>query len=140
MRRYLQPCCPQVVSQGPISQGPHTQEISLLQSQISETSIIVKVDKSQELQAGGIVSQIEAQYDKIASRSKAQAEAWYQSRGRPRRGPGDPRPTIPQEAGEERLRAMPHPGPGVARNANWQGMLIGNDDKEDSGLPGMGGG
>ncbi|XP_049550098.1 keratin, type II cuticular Hb2-like [Orcinus orca] len=58
----------------------YEEEISLLQSQISETSIIVKVDKSQELQAGGIVSQIEAQYDKIASRSKAQAEAWYQSR------------------------------------------------------------
>lgn len=87
MRRYLQPCYPQVVSQGPISQGPHTQEISLLQSQISETSIIVKVDKSQELQAGGIVSQIEAQYDKIASRGKAQADAWYQGRLVP--GPGE---------------------------------------------------
>uniref|UniRef100_A0A8C6BT49 IF rod domain-containing protein n=1 Tax=Monodon monoceros TaxID=40151 RepID=A0A8C6BT49_MONMO len=60
----------------------YEEEVSLLQSQISETSIIVKVDKSQELQAGGGVSQIKAQYDKIASRSKAQAEAWYQGRGR----------------------------------------------------------
>uniref|UniRef100_A0A8C9BN37 Keratin 75 n=1 Tax=Phocoena sinus TaxID=42100 RepID=A0A8C9BN37_PHOSS len=58
----------------------YEEEISLLLSQISETSIIVKVDKSQELQAGGIVSQIEAQYDKIASRGKAQADAWYQGR------------------------------------------------------------
>uniref|UniRef100_A0A8C0CQG2 Keratin 82 n=1 Tax=Balaenoptera musculus TaxID=9771 RepID=A0A8C0CQG2_BALMU len=54
------------------------EEISLLQSQISETSITVKMDKSQELEADDIVAQIEAQYDEIASRSKAQAEAWYE--------------------------------------------------------------
>ncbi|XP_061062000.1 LOW QUALITY PROTEIN: keratin, type II cytoskeletal 75-like [Eubalaena glacialis] len=56
-------------------------EISLLQSQISETSITVKMDKSQELEADGIVAQIEAQYDEIASRSKAQAEAWVPEPG-----------------------------------------------------------
>ncbi|KAJ8797958.1 hypothetical protein J1605_001694 [Eschrichtius robustus] len=61
-----------------LTRGPHPREISLLQSQISETSIIVKMDKSRELEADDIVAQIEAQYDEIASRSKAQAEAWYE--------------------------------------------------------------
>ncbi|MEJ1283900.1 hypothetical protein NN561_014878 [Cricetulus griseus] len=58
------------------------QEISLLQSQISETSVIVKMDNSRELNVDGIIAEIKAQYDDIASRSKAEAEAWYQSRVR----------------------------------------------------------
>ncbi|EGW05449.1 Keratin, type II cuticular Hb2 [Cricetulus griseus] len=56
------------------------EEISLLQSQISETSVIVKMDNSRELNVDGIIAEIKAQYDDIASRSKAEAEAWYQSR------------------------------------------------------------
>lgn len=59
------------------------QEISLLQSQISETSVIVKMDNSRELDVDGIIAEIKAQYDDIASRSKAEAEAWYQCRVRP---------------------------------------------------------
>uniref|UniRef100_A0ABI8AM48 IF rod domain-containing protein n=1 Tax=Felis catus TaxID=9685 RepID=A0ABI8AM48_FELCA len=55
-------------------------EIYLLQSQISETSVTVKMDNSRELDVDGIVAEIKAQYDDIASRSKAEAEAWYQSR------------------------------------------------------------
>lgn len=58
------------------------QEISLLQSQISETSVIVKMDNSRDLDVDGIIAEIKAQYDDIASRSKAEAEAWYQCRVR----------------------------------------------------------
>ncbi|XP_050604717.1 keratin, type II cuticular Hb2 [Macaca thibetana thibetana] len=60
--------------------GLYEEEICLLQSQISETSVIVKMDNSRELDVDGIVAEIKAQYDDIASRSKAEAEAWYQCR------------------------------------------------------------
>lgn len=65
--------------------GPLPQEVCLLQSQISETSVIVKMDNGRELDVDGIVAEIKAQYDEIASRSKAEAEAWYQCRVRPGR-------------------------------------------------------
>ncbi|XP_007947754.1 keratin, type II cuticular Hb2 [Orycteropus afer afer] len=58
----------------------YEEEICLLQSQISETSVIVKMDNSRELDVDGIIADIKAQYDDIASRSKAEAEAWYQCR------------------------------------------------------------
>lgn len=53
-----------------------------MQSQISETSVIVKMDNSRDLDVDGIIAEIKAQYDDIASRSKAEAEAWYQCRVR----------------------------------------------------------
>ncbi|XP_048206461.1 keratin, type II cuticular Hb2 [Perognathus longimembris pacificus] len=56
------------------------EETALLQSQISETSVIVKMDNSRDLDVDGIIAEIKAQYDDIASRSKAEAEAWYQCR------------------------------------------------------------
>lgn len=70
--------------QAPVMAGPAwpPQEISLLQSQISETSVIVKMDNSRDLDVDGIIAEIKAQYDDIASRSKAEAEAWYQCRVR----------------------------------------------------------
>ncbi|XP_008058588.1 keratin, type II cuticular Hb2 [Carlito syrichta] len=60
--------------------GLYEEEICLLQSQISETSVIVKMDNSRELDVDSIITEIKAQYDDIASRSKAEAEAWYQCR------------------------------------------------------------
>ncbi|XP_069347329.1 keratin, type II cuticular Hb2 [Eulemur rufifrons] len=60
--------------------GLYEEEICLLQSQISETSVIVKMDNSRELDVDSIIAEIKAQYDDIASRSKAEAEAWYQCR------------------------------------------------------------
>lgn len=43
------------------------------------------MDNSRELDVDGIIAEIKAQYDEIASRSKAEAEAWYQCRVRIRR-------------------------------------------------------
>ncbi|XP_006883917.1 PREDICTED: keratin, type II cuticular Hb2 [Elephantulus edwardii] len=60
--------------------GLYEEEICLLQSQISETSVIVKMDNSRQLDVDSIIAEIKAQYDEIASRSKAEAEAWYQCR------------------------------------------------------------
>ena len=57
-----------------------TQEIQLLQSHISETSVIVKMDNSRDLNMDCVVAEIKAQYDDIASRSRAEAESWYRSK------------------------------------------------------------
>uniref|UniRef100_A0A8D1LHR5 Keratin 84 n=1 Tax=Sus scrofa TaxID=9823 RepID=A0A8D1LHR5_PIG len=55
-------------------------EIQLLQSHISETSVIVKMDNSRDLNVDGIIADIKAQYEEIARRSRADAESWYQTK------------------------------------------------------------
>lgn len=70
-----------------------TQEIQLLQSHISETSVIVKMDNSRDLNVDGIIADIKAQYEEIARRSRADAEAWYQTKvGRRVLGKGSRQP------------------------------------------------
>ncbi|XP_058282173.1 keratin, type II cuticular Hb5-like [Hylobates moloch] len=56
------------------------QEIRLLQSQISDTSVVVKVDNSWELSMDLVVAEIKAQYDDIASCNRADAKTWYQTK------------------------------------------------------------
>ncbi|XP_020821986.1 keratin, type II cuticular Hb4 [Phascolarctos cinereus] len=58
----------------------YEQEIKLLNSHISDTSVIVKMDNSRDLDLDGIVAEIRAQYEDIAKRSRADAEAWYQTK------------------------------------------------------------
>ncbi|XP_075118998.1 keratin, type II cytoskeletal 7-like [Leptodactylus fuscus] len=55
-------------------------EISQLQAQISDTSVVVSMDNSRDLDLDGIISEVRAQYEEIANRSRAEAEAMYQSR------------------------------------------------------------
>ncbi|XP_007518286.1 keratin, type II cuticular Hb4 [Erinaceus europaeus] len=58
----------------------YMEEIQLLHSHISETSVIVKMDNSRDLNLNGIVAEIKAQYEEIARRSRADAESWYQTK------------------------------------------------------------
>ncbi|KAM9229667.1 keratin, type II cuticular Hb4 [Dugong dugon] len=58
----------------------YMEEIQLLQSHISETSVIVKMDNSRDLDLNGIIADIKAQYEEIARHSRADAEAWYQTK------------------------------------------------------------
>lgn len=67
----------------------HLQEIRVLQAHISDTSVIVKLDNSRDLNMDNIVAEIKAHYDDIASRSRAEAESWYRSKAS---GPGHLRP------------------------------------------------
>ncbi|XP_063813127.1 keratin, type II cytoskeletal cochleal-like [Pseudophryne corroboree] len=55
-------------------------EINQLQSQISDTSVVVSMDNSRDLDLNSIISEVRAQYEDIASRSRAEAENMYQSR------------------------------------------------------------
>ncbi|XP_030895243.1 keratin, type II cuticular Hb6, partial [Leptonychotes weddellii] len=61
-------------------QALYEEEIYLLQSQISDTSVVVKMDSSRELSMDSVVAEIKAQYDDVASRSRAEAESWYQTK------------------------------------------------------------
>ncbi|XP_053312229.1 keratin, type II cytoskeletal cochleal-like [Spea bombifrons] len=55
-------------------------EIGQLQAQISDTSVVVSMDNSRNLDLEGIIAEVRAQYEEIANRSRAEAEAMYQSR------------------------------------------------------------
>ncbi|XP_004601882.2 keratin, type II cuticular Hb5-like [Sorex araneus] len=61
-------------------QSLYEEEIQLLQSQISDTSVVVRMDNSRDLNMDSIVAEIKAQYDDVASRSRAEAESWYQTK------------------------------------------------------------
>uniref|UniRef100_A0A8C5PXE6 IF rod domain-containing protein n=1 Tax=Leptobrachium leishanense TaxID=445787 RepID=A0A8C5PXE6_9ANUR len=55
-------------------------EIAQLQTQISDTSVVVSMDNSRDLDLDGIIAEVRAQYEDIANRSRAEAEAMYKSR------------------------------------------------------------
>lgn len=58
------------------------QEICELQSQIKDTSVVVEMDNSRNLDMDAIVAEVRAQYEDIANRSRAEAESWYQNKVR----------------------------------------------------------
>uniref|UniRef100_A0A672VEE9 IF rod domain-containing protein n=1 Tax=Strigops habroptila TaxID=2489341 RepID=A0A672VEE9_STRHB len=58
----------------------YKEEIHRLQAQISDTSVVVKMDKSQDLDLGGITADVRARYEDIARKSRAEAQAWYESK------------------------------------------------------------
>ncbi|XP_068122033.1 keratin, type II cytoskeletal cochleal-like [Hyperolius riggenbachi] len=55
-------------------------EISQLQAQISDTSVVVSMDNSRNLDLDGIITEVKAQYEEIANKSRTEAELLYQSR------------------------------------------------------------
>ncbi|XP_045931698.1 intermediate filament protein ON3-like isoform X1 [Micropterus dolomieu] len=55
-------------------------ELRELQGQIKDTSVIVEMDNSRNLDMDAIVAEVRAQYEDIANRSKAEAETWYKQK------------------------------------------------------------
>ncbi|NXK13992.1 K2C75 protein, partial [Herpetotheres cachinnans] len=55
-------------------------ELSQMQTQISDTSVILTMDNNRSLDMDSIIAEVKAQYKDIANRSRAEAESWYQSR------------------------------------------------------------
>ncbi|XP_019479454.1 PREDICTED: keratin, type II cytoskeletal 7 isoform X2 [Hipposideros armiger] len=55
-------------------------ELSELQAQISDTSVVLSMDNSRTLDLDGIIAEVKAQYEEIANRSRVEAEAWYQTK------------------------------------------------------------
>ncbi|KAM8990605.1 keratin, type II cytoskeletal cochleal [Ara ararauna] len=55
-------------------------ELQELQAKISDTSVVLSMDNSRNLDLDSIIAEVKAQYEEIANRSRAEAESWYQSK------------------------------------------------------------
>ncbi|XP_015677402.1 keratin, type II cytoskeletal 5-like isoform X1 [Protobothrops mucrosquamatus] len=58
----------------------HETELADLQRQISDTSVVLSMDNNRYLDLDSIIAEVKAQYEDIAKKSRAEAEAWYQSK------------------------------------------------------------
>ncbi|XP_038578946.1 keratin, type II cytoskeletal 8-like [Micropterus salmoides] len=58
----------------------YEEELRELQGQIKDTSVIVEMDNSRNLDMDSIVAEVKAQYEDIANRSRAEAETWYKTK------------------------------------------------------------
>lgn len=56
------------------------QELSQMQQQVSDTSVVLSMDNNRRLDLDSIIAEVKAQYEDIANRSRAEAEAWYQNK------------------------------------------------------------
>nr|XP_020669575.1 keratin, type II cytoskeletal cochleal-like [Pogona vitticeps] len=55
-------------------------ELAQLQAQMSDTAVILSMDNNRDLDLNSLVSEVKAQYEDIANRSRAEAETWYQTK------------------------------------------------------------
>ncbi|TRY74141.1 hypothetical protein DNTS_026684, partial [Danionella cerebrum] len=58
----------------------YDEELRELQASIKDTSVIVQMDNSRNLNMDHIVAEVKAQYEEIAARSREEAESWYKSK------------------------------------------------------------
>ncbi|XP_029994917.1 keratin, type II cytoskeletal 8-like [Sphaeramia orbicularis] len=58
----------------------YEEELRELQSQIKDTSVIVEMDNSRNLDMDAIVAEVRSQYEDIANRTRAEAETWYKTK------------------------------------------------------------
>lgn len=63
------------------------QELAQIQTHASETSVILSMDNNRDLDLDSIIAEVRTHYEDIALKSKAEAEALYQSKV----GPSSPR-------------------------------------------------
>ncbi|KAI5931636.1 Keratin, type II cytoskeletal 79 [Manis javanica] len=55
-------------------------ELSQVQTHVSDTSVILSMDNNRNLDLDSIIAEVKAQYELISQRSRAEAEAWYQTK------------------------------------------------------------
>ncbi|XP_014940091.3 keratin, type II cytoskeletal 2 epidermal [Acinonyx jubatus] len=55
-------------------------ELSQMQQSITDTSVVLSMDNNRSLDLDSIISEVRAQYEEIAQKSKAEAEALYHSK------------------------------------------------------------
>ncbi|XP_014378640.1 keratin, type II cytoskeletal 4-like [Alligator sinensis] len=53
-------------------------ELSQMQQTVSDTSVVLSMDNNRNLDLDSIIAEVKAQYEEIAQKSRAEAEAWYQ--------------------------------------------------------------
>lgn len=57
-----------------------TQELSQIQTEVSDTNVILSMDNNRSLDLDSIIDAVRAQYELIAQKSKDEAEALYQTK------------------------------------------------------------
>ncbi|XP_064899516.1 keratin, type II cytoskeletal 5 isoform X4 [Columba livia] len=55
-------------------------ELAQLSAQVSDTAVVLSMDNNRNLDLSSIIAEVKAQYEDIANRSRAEAEAWYQTK------------------------------------------------------------
>ncbi|XP_070592881.1 keratin, type II cytoskeletal 5-like [Erythrolamprus reginae] len=55
-------------------------EMVQIRGQISDTNVVLQMDNNRDLNLNSIIAEVKAQYEDIANRSRAEAEAWYQNK------------------------------------------------------------
>ncbi|GAB5573813.1 keratin [Prionailurus iriomotensis] len=55
-------------------------ELAQMQTHISDTSVVLSMDNNRNLDLDSIITEVKAQYEEIAQKSRAEAESWYQSK------------------------------------------------------------
>ncbi|XP_004601565.2 keratin, type II cytoskeletal 79 [Sorex araneus] len=55
-------------------------ELSQVQTHVSDTNVILSMDNNRCLDLDSIIAEVKAQYELIAQKSRAEAEAWYHSK------------------------------------------------------------
>ncbi|EMP36965.1 Keratin, type II cytoskeletal 8 [Chelonia mydas] len=58
----------------------YDEELRELQSQVSDTSVILTIDNNRKLDLDGIIAEVKAQYEDMANRSRAEAENMYKTK------------------------------------------------------------
>ena len=67
----------------PLTSSPprnRPQEITQIQSHISDTSIVLSMDNNRDLDLDSIIAEVRAQYEEVTLKSKAEAETLYQTK------------------------------------------------------------
>nr|XP_006629424.1 PREDICTED: keratin, type II cytoskeletal 8-like [Lepisosteus oculatus] len=58
----------------------YEEELRELQASIKDTSVIVQMDNTRNLNMDQIVAEVKAQYEEIAAKSREEAESWYKTK------------------------------------------------------------
>ncbi|XP_060788464.1 keratin, type II cytoskeletal 8 [Neoarius graeffei] len=58
----------------------YAEEMQELKEQLKDTSVVVEMDNSRQLDMEQVVKEVKSQYDKVSTRSQQEAEAWYKKK------------------------------------------------------------
>ena len=58
----------------------YLQELSQVQTNVSDTNVVLSMDNNRRLDLDSIIAEVKAQYELIAQKSRAEAESWFQSK------------------------------------------------------------
>lgn len=51
-----------------------------LKEQLKDTSVVVEMDNSRELDMKQVVKEVKSQFEEVSARSRKEAEAWYKNK------------------------------------------------------------